>query len=180
MKRLLFFTFVIASLLISCDDTTDGLGGSVTDISDNLEFFTRESYVTTETVNGIDYDDISARSSFTYLGRMFDRETKSYVTADFMTQVIPMNNAYLKTYSSVRLFPAIDSIVVYNDKDERLPNGKDLPEEVLEEKMKYLKADSCVLTFYVNEFEGVPLRYGEHIELQASVRHCRPQTCPAQ
>ena len=154
MKRLLFFTFVIASLLISCDDTTDGLGGSVTDISDNLEFFTRESYVTTETVNGIDCDEISARSSFTYLGRMFDRETKSYVTADFMTQVIPMNNAYLKSYSPVRLFPAIDSIVVYNDKGEMLPNGKDLPEEVLEEKMKYLKADSCVLTFYVNEFEG--------------------------
>jgi hypothetical protein len=154
MKRLLFFTFVIASLLISCDDTTDGLGGSVTDISDNLEFFTRESYVTTETVNGTDCDDISARSSFTYLGSMFDRETKSYVTADFMTQVIPMNNAYLKSYSPVRLFPAIDSIVVYNDKGERLPNGKDLPEEVLEEKMKYLKADSCVLTFYVNEFEG--------------------------
>ena len=154
MKRLLFFTFVIASLLISCDDTTDGLGGSLTDISDNVEFFTREVYVPTSTVNGKDIVDISARSSFTYLGRMFDKETKSYVRADFMTQVVPLSNTYLNAYNAARLFPSLDSIVVYNDKDEMLPNGKDLPKEVLDEKLKYLKADSCYLTFYVSGFEG--------------------------
>lgn len=154
MKRLLFFTFVIASLLISCDDTTDGLGGSLTDISDNVEFFTREVYVPTSTVNGKDIVDISARSSFTYLGRMFDKETKSYVRADFMTQVVPLSNTYLNAYNAARLFPGLDSIVVYNDKGEMLPNGKDLPREVLDEKLKYLKADSCYLTFYVSGFEG--------------------------
>ena len=154
MKRLLFFTFVIASLLISCDDTTDGLGGSLTDISDNVEFFTREVYVPTSTVNGKDLVDISARSSFTYLGRMFDKETKSYVRADFMTQVVPLANTYLNAYNAARLFPGLDSIVVYNDKGEMLPNGKDLPREVLDEKLKYLKADSCYLTFYVSGFEG--------------------------
>ena len=141
-------------MLISCDDSTDGLGGSLTDISDNLEYFTRESFVTSETVNGLSLDEISARSSFTYLGRMFDKETKSYVTADFMSQIIPMNNAYLQSYNAVRLFPALDSIVVFNDNGDMLPNGKDLPSDVLEEKMKYLKADSCVLTFYISGFEG--------------------------
>lgn len=154
MKRLLFFTFVIASLLISCDDTTDGLGGSLTDISDNVEFFTREVYVPTSTVNGKDLVDISARSSFTYLGRMFDKETKSYVRADFMTQVVPLSNTYLNAYNAARLFPGLDSVVVYNDKGEMLPNGKDLSREVLDEKLKYLKADSCYLTFYVSGFEG--------------------------
>lgn len=154
MKKLLFFAFIIASLVISCDDSTDGLGGSLTDISDNVEFFTREVYVPSSTVNGKDIVDISARSSFTYLGRMFDKETKSYVRGDFMTQVVPLSNTYLKAYNSARLFPGLDTIVVIDNTGKMLPNEDGLPESVLEEKLKYLKADSCFLTFYISDFEG--------------------------
>lgn len=154
MKRFLFFISSIIILLVSCDDTTDGLGGTLTDISDNVSVAADEYYVQTESVSGSDLGDIDARSSYAYLGKIFDKETSSYITADLMTQVVPMTNQFLNAYNAARIFPGIDSIYVCDDDGNALPCGKELTDAEREEKLKYLKADSCYLTFYVADFKG--------------------------
>ena len=175
MKKILFFFSAIILLLASCDDTTDTIGGSLTDISDNIDPEAAEFYVTTKSVNGADADfgSINARSSFAYLGKIFDKETSSYITADLMTQVLPLTNQYFSSYTRpTRLFAGIDSIVVYDADKKLLPTicqsyrdelaKEGMTEEQIDEKiaqvraekMKYLKADSCYLTFYVSDFKG--------------------------
>ncbi|MBR4572423.1 MAG: DUF4270 domain-containing protein [Prevotella sp.] len=153
MKRFLFIISAISLLLASCDDSTDTLGGSITDISDNMEFDTNEIYIASESVKG-DPDAINARSSYAYLGQMYDDETFSNIKADFMTQVVPLVNQYLQSYNRVSLFAHIDSIMVFDDNGTLLPIGKDLDEETRAKKMQYLKADSCMLTFYVSSHQG--------------------------
>ena len=154
MKRFLFFISAIITLLTSCDDTTGSLGGSLTDISDNVIISTDEFNIVSESVKGADLGEISARSNYTYLGKLYDIETQSYVAADFMTQILPLTNQYLKAYNAARIFPGIDSLYVCDDDGKPLPYGKNLTPEEREEKMKYLKADSCYLTFYVADFQG--------------------------
>lgn len=154
MKKIFFLTLITTLLLTSCDDSTDGLGGSLTDVADNVEFYTNEFNVSSTSVKGTSLGDINARSNYAYLGKMYDSETDSYITANFMTQVIPLSNQFLNSYNPVSMFASIDSIVVYDDEGTLLPIGKDLSDEVRQKKMQYLKADSCYLTFYVADFDG--------------------------
>ena len=154
MKKIFFLTLITTLLLASCDDSTYGLGGSLTDVSDNVDYFTNEINVTSTSVKGTSISEISARSNYAFLGKMYDQETQAYITSDFMTQVIPLTNQFRDAYNSIPMIPAIDSIMVYDDAGTLLPIGKNLSDEVRAQKLKYLKADSCYLTLFVVDFDG--------------------------
>ncbi len=86
------------TVLISCDDTTANLGGSLIPDNDKLTVTTDSFEVASKSILA---GDIVARTSTGYLGRMTDAETKTQVTANFMTQFHVLDNYHM---------PAVDSI----------------------------------------------------------------------
>ena len=83
-----FLTGCIAALAVamsflSCDDTTETIGTSLTDQVDHLQVATAVFDVTSRSVAA---DAVVARSMMGYLGRIKDPETGAYITGDFMTQ----------------------------------------------------------------------------------------------
>ena len=72
-----------ALTLFSCDDTTDTIGGSLTDNVDKLEISTDTFQVETRSILA---DSVLSRSVTGYLGKVRDPETGAYMTGDFMTQ----------------------------------------------------------------------------------------------
>ncbi|MBO4849495.1 MAG: DUF4270 domain-containing protein [Prevotella sp.] len=82
--RLLSVAAISALMLLSaCDDTTDDIGISLTDNSDQLAV---SSSVFQAFSRSVAVDSVVAKSSRGYLGRIKDPETDAYVTGDFMTQ----------------------------------------------------------------------------------------------
>ena len=73
----------MAMALMSCDDTTETIGSSLTDNMDNLEVSTDTFEVTTRSIVA---DSVLSRNNVGYLGIIKDPETGTYVTADFMAQ----------------------------------------------------------------------------------------------
>lgn len=80
----LFTALVIAALTFAaCDDTTDNIGGSITNDVDNLYISSAVYNVTTESyVPGA----VLSRSNSGLIGKVKDPETGNYVTGDYMTQ----------------------------------------------------------------------------------------------
>ena len=100
LKSLGFACIILASFtIISCDDTTDGIGTSLTDNRDNLDISTDTFYVSTKSVVA---DSVLSRNTTGYLGKFRDPETGAYITSNFMTQF-----SVLENYT----FPKIDSII---------------------------------------------------------------------
>lgn len=143
MKRFFLFSIIALLFITSCDDNTDTLGGSLTDITDNIESYAKEFNVETDTWQA---DSICARSAFAYLGKMQDTETGSYITANYMTQ-LRLQPYYVPFYG-------IDSLIVLNENKDTLKYGKTLTEAERNEKIWQVKADSCHLTLYVSSFTG--------------------------
>lgn len=129
MKRILFFLLTAAVVLASCDDTTDNIGMSLTDVSNQVQIEGQNFNVVSESklLTGI-----SASSSRGYLGRVKDPETGSYITCNFMTQLRPMSEDQ---------FPVIDTIYV-DGYDPNLP------------KVDQMVADSCELCIYFESLYG--------------------------
>ena len=96
MKFKFLFGVAVATLLAfsSCDDTTNGIGISLTDNVDHLEVSTNTFYATSRSV-GI--PSVVSRSTTGYLGRIKDPETGALITGDFMTQFFCLEN-YKITY----------------------------------------------------------------------------------
>jgi hypothetical protein len=104
MKLINFACTILASfVIISCDDTTDGIGTSLTDNRDNLEISTDTFYVSTKSIVA---DSVLSRNTTGYLGKFRDPETGAYITSNFMTQF-----SVLENYT----FPKIDSIISKKD-----------------------------------------------------------------
>lgn len=99
MKRLLFPLLILVAVFTSCDDTTDGLGATLIDISDNIDVTSATFNVKSESVI---MDSVLSRSSIGYLGKIKDPQTGAYITSNFSTQ--------FHTLSNYR-FPDKDSIV---------------------------------------------------------------------
>lgn len=132
MKHPLLFIFALATTamsFLSCDDTTDTIGMSLTESVNNVNVSADTFFVESHSVAA---KDIVARSSNGYLGKIKDPETKSYVTCNYMTQFTTMGNYQ---------FPTIDNIVV-NNYDPAIPKGEQL------------EADSCELIVYFTRFYG--------------------------
>lgn len=73
----------IALAFISCDDTTDGIGQSLTDNSDRLTITADTFSVSSRSIAA---DSVISRSATGYLGKVRDPETGGYITGNFMTQ----------------------------------------------------------------------------------------------
>lgn len=83
MRKLLFPFILLTLAFTSCDDTTETIGGSLTDVSDMLDIMTAKFPVTSESVV---VDSVLSRSTQGYLGKVKDPETDTYVTCNLMTQ----------------------------------------------------------------------------------------------
>lgn len=109
----------------ACDDNTDDVGASLTNRLDKFQIVTDTFTVTSRSII---VDSVVTQSRYTYLGRIKDPETGSYVTSSYTTQFM-----HLEETTGVT-FPAKDKIL-------SLENG-----EVI--------ADSCHLNIYINSFVG--------------------------
>lgn len=84
MKKKLIYTLTLcALLLVSCDDTTDTVGSSLTENKDHLKIMTDTFMVSSRSIVA---DSVLSRNSIGYLGRIKDPETGAIITGNFMTQ----------------------------------------------------------------------------------------------
>ena len=83
IRFLSVIVFVVSILCVSCDDTTDMIGTSLTDNSDLLEVETASFSVSSESFVA---DSVLSRNVTGYLGKIRDPETGNYITGNFMAQ----------------------------------------------------------------------------------------------
>ena len=107
IRFLSVIVFVVSILYVSCDDTTDMIGTSLTDNSDLLEVETASFSVSSESFVA---DSVLSRNVTGYLGKIRDPETGNYITGNFMAQF-----GTLEDYT----LPEKDSIVSL-DKDNEV------------------------------------------------------------
>lgn len=124
--------FVVLSLCIgamcSCDDTTDYIGSSISDIRDLVAIDTATYVVSSRSIMA---DSVLSRSTTGYIGRIKDPETGCYLTSNFMTQFHTLENFE---------FPARDSLAFY-DKDSIVHKG-------------VIRADSCEIRLFYDTYFG--------------------------
>lgn len=99
MKKFLLPLFTALIVLASCDDTTDGVGASLTDLGNRISVTASAFDISTESVIA---ESVIARTSTGFLGKVKDPETGTYITGNFMTQFHTLDN-----YT----FPSKDSII---------------------------------------------------------------------
>ena len=116
---------------VSCDDTTDTLGISLTDDANVVYVASKDFNVSS---NSVAANDVVSRSRTGYLGRIKDIETGNYITCNYMTQFRVMGEMQ---------FPSIDSIYI---------DSEDYDKDI--EKYKQIKADSCSLIIYISNALG--------------------------
>lgn len=84
MKKLLIAGIAMLAVAISsCDEDTNNLGNSLTNPLDKFTITTDTFDVSTRSII---VDSVLARSSCSYIGRLKDPETGSYISSDFTTQ----------------------------------------------------------------------------------------------
>ncbi len=110
--------------IFSCSEDTTTLGNTLTDEVDKFVLTTDTFNVSTRSIVA---DSVLSRSSYTYLGRMKDPETGSYVTADYTTQ-----------------FAILEDQPYFIDKDSLL---------LFDENGNVL-ADSCFLNVIIEDYIG--------------------------
>ncbi len=89
MKKILLPLLALPFISISCDDTTESIGSSLTDINDNINVSAKVFDIASETVL---VDSVISRSNTGYLGRIKDPETGAYITGNYTTQFRPLDN----------------------------------------------------------------------------------------
>ncbi len=85
MKILRFFTALLIAALTfaACDDTTDNIGGSITNDVDNISIYNAVYNVTTQSVVA---GSVLSRNNTGLIGKVKDPETGNYITGDYMSQ----------------------------------------------------------------------------------------------
>lgn len=82
--RLLTILVIAALTFAACDDTTEGIGGSITNKIDNINISNSAFNVTTKSIVA---DSVLSRNNTGLIGKMKDPETGNYVKGDYMTQL---------------------------------------------------------------------------------------------
>lgn len=82
--RLLTVLVIAALTFAACDDTTEGIGGSITNKIDNINISNSAFNVTTKSIVA---DSVLSRNNMGLIGKMKDPETGNYVKGDYMTQL---------------------------------------------------------------------------------------------
>ena len=110
MRRNIIAACMFAACLgmVSCDDTTDTLGGSLIDNGNRLSIKADTFSVTSETMLA---EKVIARSSTGYLGRMEDPETHTTVTGNLMSQFHVLKNFELPEKDSIMSRDANNEII---------------------------------------------------------------------
>lgn len=108
MKAKFLFGIAMSTLaFLSCDDTTDTLGNSLTNEADHFEILTDTFFVSTRSILA---DSVLSRNQYSYLGRIKDPETGTYVTSHYTTQF-----AILESLDGTPFLPEKDSIMSTED-----------------------------------------------------------------
>lgn len=82
--RLLTVLVIAALTFAACDDTTEGIGGSITNDIDNINISSAVFPVATKSMVS---DAVLSRNNSGLIGKMNDPETGNYVKGDYMTQL---------------------------------------------------------------------------------------------
>lgn len=82
--RLLIVLVIAALTFAACDDTTEGIGGSITNKIDNINISDSAFNVTTKSIVA---GAVLSRNNTGLIGKMKDPETGNYVKGDYMTQL---------------------------------------------------------------------------------------------
>ncbi|MEE0651571.1 MAG: DUF4270 domain-containing protein [Segatella copri] len=82
--RLLTVLVIAALTFAACDDTTEGIGGIITNKIDNINISNSAFNVTTKSIVA---DSVLSRNNTGLIGKMKDPETGNYVKGDYMTQL---------------------------------------------------------------------------------------------
>lgn len=82
--RLLTVLAIAALTFAACDDTTEGIGGSITNDIDNINISSAVFPVATKSMVS---DAVLSRNNSGLIGKMKDPETGNYVKGDYMTQL---------------------------------------------------------------------------------------------
>ena len=90
MNFKLFTGFIFTCyMIVSCNDTTDSIGSSLSNITDGVKIESASFDVSSQSIIA---DSVLSRNNVGYLGKVLDPETGSYVTGDFMTQFYSLEN----------------------------------------------------------------------------------------
>lgn len=116
---------IIVVAISSCTESTDLMGNSLTSNINQYEITTDTFDVSTKSIK---VDSVLSRSVYSYIGRLKDPETGSYIVSDYMTQFHILEN------QAKNLFP--DATV--------LEDGDDFD----------FIADSCFVRIVVNSYQG--------------------------
>ncbi len=85
IKKLIMAGIAMSTIAISsCSEDTTEMGNSLTNNVDQFIISADTFYISTRSIVA---DSVLSRSTYSYLGRMKDPETGSYVTADYTTQL---------------------------------------------------------------------------------------------
>lgn len=82
--RLLTVLVIAALTFAACDETTEGIGGSITNDIDNINISSAVFPVATKSMVA---DSVLSRNNTGLIGKMKDPETGNYVKGDYMTQL---------------------------------------------------------------------------------------------
>ena len=82
--RLLTVLVIAALTFAACDDTTEGIGSSITNDIDNINISSAVFPVATKSMVA---DSVLSRNNTGLIGKMKDPETGNYVKGDYMTQL---------------------------------------------------------------------------------------------
>ena len=126
MKVKFWAGILLTAMAISaCDDNTQDIGASLTKDVDHFSITADTFRVSTRSIV---IDSVLSRSTYDYLGRMKDPETGDYVTADYITQFVQLEQI------SNNMFPTENTILGRID-------GQAI-------------ADSCHLNIYIQAHVG--------------------------
>ena len=152
MKSRLFTAIAFTAMaVISCNEDTGGIGGSLTDEVDKLELSTGTYSATTRSILA---DSIYARNYDCYFGRVKDPETGTYVTSEFMAQFNMLEDYQMPKRSTILTKAAdgdiaADSCEIWLYFDKSLCYGDTLTSI----KMRMLELDTPMndtMTYYSN------------------------------
>lgn len=101
---------------MSCDDTTDNIGSSLTDNIDKLHITTDTFNVSTRSIVA---DSVLSRNTTGYLGKVRDPETGAYMSSSFMTQFYSPENFTFPEKDSIKSLDA-NGLIVADSCDIRL------------------------------------------------------------
>ena len=125
-KIIMALIAIIVVAISSCTESTDLMGNSLTSNINKYEVTTDTFDVSTESIK---VDSVLSRSVYSYIGRLKDPETGSYIVSDYMTQFHILEN------QASEMFPDMESIIE--------EGGTFAP-----------VADSCFVRIVVNSYQG--------------------------